>query len=123
MDTAIMGTSQRQVYLDVCALNRPFDDQSQIRIRMESDAVHLILEHVRGGTISMAVSSVHFLEIAANPDLAEQQHVEYLCVSFGEMLSVDAATTRKRVQELFLAGWESLTPPMSLLPKPPRAIL
>jgi len=32
------------VYLDVCCLNRPFDDQSQDRIHLESEAVLLILE-------------------------------------------------------------------------------
>ena len=31
------------VYLDVCCLNRPFDDQTQDRIRLESEAVLLIL--------------------------------------------------------------------------------
>ncbi len=32
-----------QIYLDVCCLNRPFDDQRQDRIRLEADAVLLIL--------------------------------------------------------------------------------
>lgn len=27
----------RRVYLDVCALNRPLDDQSQMRIRLETE--------------------------------------------------------------------------------------
>ena len=32
-----------RVYFDTCALNRPFDDQSQARIRLEAEAVeHLI---------------------------------------------------------------------------------
>jgi len=38
-----------RVYLDVCCLNRPFDDQSQERIRVESDAVELILRPVQKG--------------------------------------------------------------------------
>ncbi|ELR99612.1 hypothetical protein [Gloeocapsa sp. PCC 73106] len=32
-----------KVYLDVCCLNRPFDDQTQPRIRLESEAVTSIL--------------------------------------------------------------------------------
>ncbi|MEK7404796.1 MAG: hypothetical protein AAB225_06780 [Acidobacteriota bacterium] len=38
-----------RVYLDVCCLNRPFDDQRQDRIRLEADAVERVLErlHVR----------------------------------------------------------------------------
>ena len=35
-----------KVYLDVSCLNRPFDDQSQARIALESQAVVLILEKV-----------------------------------------------------------------------------
>jgi predicted nucleic acid-binding protein len=31
------------IYLDVCCLNRPFDDQTQERIRLEAEAVLLIL--------------------------------------------------------------------------------
>jgi len=34
------------VYLDVCCLNRPFDDQTQDRIHLESEAVLLILKHI-----------------------------------------------------------------------------
>ena len=30
------------IYLDVCCLNRPFDDQTQERIRLEAEAVMLI---------------------------------------------------------------------------------
>ena len=37
----------KRVYLDLCALNRPLDDQGQIRVRLEADAVSLILSHVR----------------------------------------------------------------------------
>jgi predicted nucleic acid-binding protein len=92
------------VYLDVCALNRPFDDQGQIRIRMESDAVHLILEHVRSGVLSMTVSRVHSVEIAANPDVATREHIEYLVSSLGNEVPVDSGTTQSRARELFNRG-------------------
>jgi len=32
-----------RIYTDVCCLNRPFDDQSQDRIRIESEAILAIL--------------------------------------------------------------------------------
>jgi hypothetical protein len=32
-----------RLYMDVCCLNRPFDDQSQDRIRIESEAILAIL--------------------------------------------------------------------------------
>jgi hypothetical protein len=35
-----------KIYLDVCCLNRPFDDQTQDRIRLETEAVMLILGRI-----------------------------------------------------------------------------
>ena len=35
-----------KIYLDTCCLNRPFDDQRQPRVRLESEAVTLILEKI-----------------------------------------------------------------------------
>jgi hypothetical protein len=36
-----------RVYLDVCCLNRPLDDSSQDRIRLEAEAVLLIYRKCR----------------------------------------------------------------------------
>ena len=33
-----------KVYLDACCLNRPFDDQGQPRVHLETEAISLILE-------------------------------------------------------------------------------
>ena len=70
-----MTNQTRRIYLDVCALCRPFDDQSQIRIRLETEAVQLILSHVRAENLSLIVSPVHDAEITAIGDLAERTHL------------------------------------------------
>ena len=36
-----------RIYLDVCSFNRPFDDQSQLRIRLEAEAKLKIQDEVR----------------------------------------------------------------------------
>lgn len=38
-----------RIYLDACCLNRPFDDQSQLRIHLKSEAVLAIIERVEQG--------------------------------------------------------------------------
>jgi len=38
--------SLMRIYLDVCCLNRPFDDQTQERIHLESEAVLIILSNI-----------------------------------------------------------------------------
>ena len=35
-----------KLFLDACCLNRPFDDQTQSRIRLETEAILLILESI-----------------------------------------------------------------------------
>ena len=42
-----------RIYLDTCCLNRPFDDQSQDRVRSEAAAVSEILNAVRRGERSL----------------------------------------------------------------------
>ncbi len=39
------------VYLDVCALCRPFDDQTFLRIRLETDAVNLMISKIHEGRV------------------------------------------------------------------------
>lgn len=54
----------KTLYLDVCTLCRPFDDQQQLRIRLETDAVYLILRYIESGRYRAAVSAVHVEEVA-----------------------------------------------------------
>lgn len=63
---------EKMIYLDVCALRRPFDDQSFVRVRMESDAVKLILQSTRECLFQLVLSPVHYLEINALPDVIER---------------------------------------------------
>ena len=51
------------LYLDTCCLNRPYDDQSQPRIQLETGAVLAILQRVTVGEIGLADSSVLQFEL------------------------------------------------------------
>lgn len=55
------------VYLDVCALKRPFDDSSSPRIRREAEAVARIFEKVENGSIELVASPAHRFENDRNP--------------------------------------------------------
>lgn len=56
-----------QIYLDICCLNRPFDDQSQIRIRLESEAKLKIQEEIRTGKFQIVWSYILDYENSKNP--------------------------------------------------------
>jgi hypothetical protein len=42
-----------KIYLDNCCFNRPFDDQSQLRILLESEAKLKIQENIRAGKFEL----------------------------------------------------------------------
>ncbi len=56
-----------RIYLDNCCFNRPFDDQSQLRIRLESEAKLRIQEEVLEGTYQLIWSYVLDYENSRNP--------------------------------------------------------
>ncbi len=57
-----------RIYLDVCCLNRLFDDQTQERIRLGSEAVLLILERCQSGEWELIGSEAMDYEILRIPD-------------------------------------------------------
>lgn len=63
------------IYLDVCCLNRPFDDQTQARIRLESESVLLILTQCQSRQWIMLGSEAIHIEIAQTPDFDRKQQV------------------------------------------------
>ncbi len=58
-----------RIYLDVCCWNRPFDDFSQERIRLEAEAVLLIYEKFRLGIWVLLSSDIVEAELRQTPDL------------------------------------------------------
>lgn len=56
-----------RIYLDNCTFNRPFDDQSSIRIRLESEAKLHIQEKIKSGEIELVWSYILDFENEQNP--------------------------------------------------------
>jgi predicted nucleic acid-binding protein len=56
-----------KIYLDNCCFNRPFDDQSQIRIQLESQAKLYIQEQIKNGEIELVWSYILDYENSFNP--------------------------------------------------------
>jgi predicted nucleic acid-binding protein len=62
-----------KVYLDACCLNRPFDDQRQLRIRLESEAIVIVLEKFQSGEWQWLSSEALLYELRQNPDVEKRQ--------------------------------------------------
>ena len=56
-----------RIYLDNCCYNRPFDDQSQLIVRLETEAKLFIQEGIKNGTFELVWSCVLDDENDANP--------------------------------------------------------
>ena len=65
-----------KIYLDVCCLNRPLDDHTQDRIRLEPEAILTILSHVSDKKWQMIGSDVIDYEISKTPDPDRRNKVE-----------------------------------------------
>lgn len=44
-----------RVYLDNCCYNRPFDDQSQLKVRLETEAKLFVQQPMRTGAVEYVV--------------------------------------------------------------------
>ena len=66
------------IYLDVCCLNRPFDDLTQERVRLESEAVLLILGRCQRGEWQLVGSEAIALEIKQTRDLERKSQLQAL---------------------------------------------
>ena len=98
MDTGKRGI--KRLYLDVCVLCRPFDDQGMLRIRLETDAANLILEHVRRKKYEMIVSPAHLIEIEGTARHQERAELMLFLGDFASRPAWDMAKLRKRAEQL-----------------------
>ena len=83
-----LDQERTRVYLDVCCLNRPFDDQTQARIRLESEATLIILAHCEQGRLEWVGSEALTWEIDKTPDPERKQRVQLLASGVHHKVSI-----------------------------------
>ncbi|MEH1934841.1 MAG: PIN domain-containing protein [Nostoc sp.] len=96
-----------RVYLDTSIYNRPFDDQTQPKIFLETQAIILILQMIEARLIELVSSSVLEYENSRNPFVVNQQSMErYLQIATLRVL-VDE-NIRNRAEQLEQLGIKSI---------------
>ena len=93
-----------RLYLDACCLNRPFDDQSQLRVRLETVAVLTILQLCEAGVHEWIGSTVLRHELGKTPDDKRRQRTTDLLEMASEIAEA-APADRTRAGELELLGF------------------
>jgi predicted nucleic acid-binding protein len=91
----------KKLYLDVCTLCRPFDDQDLMRIRLETDALYLIFQNIINGNYDLIVSPVHIKEIESIDDMRERLEVTGFLNRFGTSPRWNMKKIRERAEHLF----------------------
>ena len=93
-----------KIYLDVCALCRPYDDQSYMRINLETIAVQLIFSAIDQNMYDLVYSRVHIKEISAISDQVERFELYHLLQETGKFINVDKVQAKKRAEKLVSSG-------------------
>jgi predicted nucleic acid-binding protein len=94
-----------KVYLDACCLNRPFDDQRQPRIRLETEAISLILGKLYQGEWDWVSSEMLLYEIGQNPDVENRQRVLAFASLARQFVELNEKILR-RAEEFGEAGFD-----------------
>lgn len=88
-----------KIYLDTSIYNRPFDDQTQPKIFLESQAVSIILQMVETELVELVSSSVLEYENSRNPFPVKQEAMNrYL--QMAEFRQVVNEGIRQRAEQL-----------------------
>jgi hypothetical protein len=93
------------VYLDICCLKRPFDDQTQARVRLEAEAV-LALLALDESKVRFVRSPAPHLENSRNPVKERASRVEEWLVT-QSMVEFDPKALERRTAELMQMGFKN----------------
>lgn len=98
------------LYLDSCCYNRPFDDLSQISVRLEAEAVEWILEESRSGRFIIVTSDYLSLELIRNPEPAKRTDTLAMTSYTGLHVALSPTLARRaeEIEALGIAGFDAL---------------
>ena len=94
-----------KIYLDNCSYNRPFDNQNQMRIYLETQAKLHIQKLIHDGSLSLAVSYVSRYENGNSPHLKNRITIEKFFECATTFIDIDKADTiEKKANEIIKYG-------------------
>jgi len=101
---------RQRLYLDACCLNRPFDDQRQDRVRLEAEAVLLILGRCEAETWQWFSSAIVEAEVDQTPNPERRARVRAMLRGAHSTVALtEAAVTRaKALQGMGFCTYDAL---------------
>ena len=95
-----------KVYLDACCLNRPFDDQRQPRIRLEAEAISLILQKLHQREWEWIGSEVLVYELEQTVDVERRERLLLLAGQSHQVVEITEKILN-RAEKLEASGFDS----------------
>ena len=96
-----------KIYMDVCCLCRPFDDQMTGRIRLEVTAVQEIMRRCATQEFSLVTSEVIEEELSKIPDIRKRLRVGKILSVAKESILIDEEII-SRMHELIILGGDAM---------------
>ena len=95
-----------KIYLDTCCLSRSFNDQTQARIRRETETIEIILKNFSTGDWHWIASEVLTFEVGNNRDVSQRIQMESQIAGATINVSIsETERTRGRVLEKLGFKW------------------
>lgn len=89
-----------RVYLDMCCYNRPYDDQSQLKVAMEAQSKLHIQSLVKEGKLDLIGSYMLDYEVSRNPyEMRKQSIVHFIQTNMKGYVGAERADTIKSIAE------------------------
>ena len=97
-----------KVYLDNCSCNRPFDDQSQMRIYLETQAKLYIQQLIYDGCLFLVVSYISRYENWNSPHAKNKITIENFFENAISIVDIDKADViERKANEIMKSGLKS----------------
>ena len=99
-----------KIYMDNCCLNRPFDDQSNLRVHLESEAIKTILTLVEQQKWKLVSSKVLRFEISKNVDESRRKELMAIESLANEIIQINPliATRAKEFENFGVQSFDAL---------------
>ena len=95
-----------KIYLDNCCFNRPYDDQTQIRISLETQAKLYVQDLVKNKKLDLVTSYVLWYENSQNPYETKRTAIsEFIQRNSAEYIDIDKTDIIKsKAEEIMKTG-------------------
>lgn len=94
-----------KVYLDTCCYNRPYDDQTQLRINLEAQAKLFIQKQIIDGKLELIYSFISVYENSQNPFSIRKNTISDFFSNAAVYISEDnAEVVKQRASEIMKTG-------------------